>query len=132
MDYSSEVRRRFGLVLAGAAAAPMAGAVCGEAGDRTLNTWVRFSLEVDGQRIRAARFQIFGCPEAIAAAHLIAERLAGHELDKPPPLDMRGIATELDIPVQKLGKLLLVEDAVTACWRETAGRAGSTNMAMDA
>jgi hypothetical protein len=32
-------------------------------------------------------------------------------------LDVKALCAELEVPVEKLGKLLRIEDAVAACWR---------------
>jgi hypothetical protein len=37
-------------------------------------------------------------------------------------LDVRALAAELEVPVEKLGKLLRIEDALAACWRAEEGR----------
>ena len=118
MNYSSEVLQRFGLPHgAGQLSGETAGVVCGEAEDRSLGIWVRFEVQVLEGSIRAARFQLFGCPHAIAAAGLIAEWLEGKRARSLTRLDMRGVARTLDVPVEKFGKLLKIEDALLACWR---------------
>ncbi|MEZ5286190.1 MAG: iron-sulfur cluster assembly scaffold protein [Vicinamibacterales bacterium] len=49
----------------------------GTAGDLDRGTRVRLWVRVEGERIAAARLQVFGCSAAIAAAALVAERLEG-------------------------------------------------------
>ena len=121
MDYSSEVRRRFGSQLEAAELQDdLPGLVAGEAQDRALNVWVRFQVEVRGDRIEAARFRVFGCPHTVAAVSWAAEWLQGREVRSLTQLDVRGIAHRFDVPIEKLGKLLTVEDALLACWRQLA------------
>ena len=117
MEYSPAVRRHF--------AAPtrarelpdsVAGLVAGEAEDRTLHVWIRFQLQVVEDVVVAAGFQIFGCPHAVAAADVVAHWLEGRAVEEARRLDAREVCAELDIPVEKLGKLLRIEDAVAACW----------------
>src|SRR3970282_822403 len=96
MDYSSQVLRRFRSPLrAGALAAEMPGTVRGEAEDRSLNIWVRFHVRAPGSRIEAVRFEIFGCPHAVAAAEWVAEWLQGGEAGAPTACGGHGVALAL-------------------------------------
>jgi NifU-like protein involved in Fe-S cluster formation len=116
MDYSSEVLRRFESPLrAGELAEELPTVARGEAEDRSLNLWARFDVRAENGVVRAVRFQLFGCPHAVAAADWIAEWLEGRELADLERLDVRAVARELDIPQEKLGKLLRIEDALLAC-----------------
>src|SRR3954467_7681162 len=118
MEYSPEVMRRFDSTRrAGELKAGAIGLVSGEAEDRTLGVWVRFQLQVNDGIVRAARFAAFGCPLTIAAADYAAERLEGARVTELRALDVRAIQRELGVPVEKLGKLLRIEDALAACGR---------------
>lgn len=119
MEYSPAVERHF--------AAPrkarelpleLPGLVAGEAEDRTLHVWVRFQLQIVEGIIAAAGFRVFGCPHAIAAASAVAEWLEGRSVDAARRLDVKEVCAELEVPVEKLGKLLRIEDAVAACLRQ--------------
>ncbi len=89
--------------------------LCGRRGSREQGAEVAFSLAVDGDgTIVEARFAAFGCPHFIAAASLSAQRLAGRVLAEAA-VDPRALAAELEAPAWKLGRLLVVEDAVNAC-----------------
>ncbi len=121
MEYSSAVAQRFEApARAGELPSGLPGLVSGEAEDRTLHVWVRFQLQVQDGVIRMARFQIFGCPHAVAAASLVADWLEGRSVDAARRLDVKALCEELDVPVEKFGKLLRIEDAVTGCWRSLA------------
>jgi len=118
MEYTPEVVRRFDSARgAGELRAGLPGLVSGEAEDRTLQVWVRFQLQVIDGVVRAARFAAFGCPHTVAAASRAAEWLEGRRAADIGRLDMRAIERELGVPVEKLGKLLRIEDAVAACGR---------------
>ena len=118
MEYSPEVVRRFDSTRrAGELNAGSGGLVSGEAEDRTLGVWVRFQLQVNDGIVRAARFAAFGCPHTIAAADCVAQRLEGARASELHELDVRAIQRELGVPVEKLGKLLIIEDALAACGR---------------
>ena len=118
MGYSLEVQQRFhSLQRVGEFAAGTPGLVTGEAEDRTLNVWVRVQVQVVGTVIRSVRFRVFGCPHMLAAAGWVAEALQGRERNALRELDMHEIRQTLDAPLEKLGKLLVLEDALQACWR---------------
>jgi NifU-like protein involved in Fe-S cluster formation len=91
--------------------------VTGEAEDRALHVWVRFQLQVTGGTVREARFAVFGCPHTIAAASRVAELLEGRPRAELAKLDMRKVQAELGVPIEKLGKLLRIEDALAGCGR---------------
>ena len=116
MDYSVEVRRRFTAALDRARSQPPAGALAAsaEAEDRTLGVWVRARIGVGDGRIVMAEFDVWGCPDTIAAADLAAERMRDMLLEDFRGLDVRALAEELGIPTEKLGKLLRLEDAALA------------------
>ena len=118
MEYSLAVERHF--------AAPKnarelpggsPGLVAGEAEDRTLHVWVRFQLQIVDGVVAAAGFQVFGCPHTVAAASAVADWLEGRPLAEACKLDVKAVCAELEVPIEKLGKLLRIEDAVAACCR---------------
>lgn len=93
------------------------GLVAGEGEDRTQGVWVRFELQVVAGVIRAVAVQVYGCPHTIAAARVVADWLEGRSIAAARGADVRALCAELDVPVEKLGKLLRIEDALAACWR---------------
>ena len=118
MEYSPAVERHFTApARARELPAGVAGLVAGEAEDRTLHVWVRFQLQVVEDVVAAAGFQAFGCPHTVAAASVVADWLEGRSVEAARELDVKALCAELDVPVEKLGKLLRIEDAVAACWR---------------
>ncbi len=87
----------------------------GRAGDRVRDgAEVAFSLRVRDGVVAEARFQAFGCPHTIAAAALVAAGLPGEAL-AAVDCDPHALARRLDVPAEKLGRLLIVEDALAAC-----------------
>lgn len=125
MDYSAEVRRRARSAAgAGALEAGAAGVVSGEAQDRALGVWVRFELQLVEGTIRQACFQAYGCPHTIAAASWIAEHLEGQRPDVLERMFARELMTTLAVPAEKLGKLLVIEDALAGCAAALNGQSG--------
>jgi hypothetical protein len=97
--------------------------VSGRAGSRAAGTEVVFYVCVerpDGA-VTGARFQAFGCPHTLATAAWVAERLPGISAGSPPPWGARDWAAELGVPVNRLGRLLSIEDALNAAWRAARG-----------
>ena len=119
MEYSSEVLRRVGLPrqFSEVADGSPGQLVTGEAEDRTLHVWVRFQLQVIEGIIQAVRFQVYGCPHTVAAASWTAEWLQDRSVESSSRLDVRQLKDALAVPVDKVGKLLRIEDAVLACLR---------------
>ena len=123
MDYSPEVLRRFGSPDGiGDFMAGRGGLVAGEAEDRSLNVWVRFQVQVTEARISAVRYQVYGCPHTVAAASWVAQWLDGRPVEALRQVDVHAVARALNVPLEKMGKLLRIEDALTACARR-AGHA---------
>jgi NifU-like protein involved in Fe-S cluster formation len=118
MEYSAAVQRHFVAPKhARELPAGSPGLVAGEAEDRTLHVWVRFELQVVDGTVAAVGFQVFGCPHTVAAASVVAQWLEGRSVDEARALDVKTVCAALEVPVEKLGKLLRIEDAVAACWR---------------
>jgi NifU-like protein involved in Fe-S cluster formation len=89
-------------------------AVAGEAAALDRGAWVRFEARGDGRRISECRFQAWGCPHTLAAAALAASRLNGAMIEEASAIGAAGLARELEAPAEKLGRLLVVEDAIHA------------------
>jgi hypothetical protein len=88
------------------------GVARGEAGREQRGTRVRFALRRSGSTIIEARFQAYGCPHTLAVCEWLAQRLeAGEGPQVGTPTEW---ARKLNIPAAKLGRLLVVEDALRA------------------
>jgi hypothetical protein len=86
--------------------------VCrGEAGSRAQGTWVQFDLQVSGGIIQAARFLAFGCPHTIAVAAWIAEQAGGPLGRALLPEPVAELSERFAVPLEKRGRLLIIEDA---------------------
>jgi NifU-like protein involved in Fe-S cluster formation len=88
--------------------------VAGEAVALDRGAWVRFEARLEAGRVAECRFRAFGCPHTLAAAALAASKLANAAAADAPAVDARLLARELDVPAEKLGRLLVVEDAIHA------------------
>jgi NifU-like protein involved in Fe-S cluster formation len=88
------------------------GAFRGAAGDRAQGTWVQFDVQCDSGTVSDARFLVFGCPHSIAAAAWLAETVVGTAPQCGMPESVRALRERFEVPVEKLGRLLIVEDAL--------------------
>ena len=88
----------------------------GAAGRREQGTWVQFDLECESGRLKAARFLAFACPHTIAVSAWLAEQSAGKALTGALPESVQELRDRFALPVEKMGRLLIIEDA----WRAAA------------
>jgi len=82
-----------------------------QAGNPGEETWVRFHLTVEAGIVKAARFKAYGCPHTLAVMEWLTRRLPGRARDEGPPGTPAGWTEELSVPVERLGRLLVIEDA---------------------
>jgi NifU-like protein involved in Fe-S cluster formation len=85
----------------------------GAAGNREQGTWVQFDVQVASGTVTAVRFLAFACPHTIAVSAFVADRAAGGPLSTALPQSVQALCRRFEVPVEKLGRVLIVEDA----WR---------------
>ncbi len=87
----------------------------GAAGSRALGTWVQFDVRVIGSapsaHIAAVRFRAFGCPHVIAIADWVAAAAVGRPAIPELAESVQALQERFAVPVEKLGRLLILEDA---------------------
>jgi nitrogen fixation protein NifU and related proteins len=88
--------------------------IAASAGDPEQGVRFDLSARVQGDRIVALRFEVYGCPHCIAAGSLLSERLQGATQEDLRRWTWRQAADELEFPPEKRGRLLVLEDAVRA------------------
>ncbi len=89
----------------------------GTAGSRAQGTQVQFDWRVSGDRILAARFLAYGCPWTLATCDWLVAQLPGRGREAPWPGDPHAWAGALATPLERLGRLLVIEDALRATLR---------------
>lgn len=99
----------------------------GTAGQREHGTRVCFEARIDAGRISEIVFQAYGCPHTIAACSLATQRLARQPAAALEHFDARDLMSELDVPVEKTGRMLLLQDALHQCFRAWDNRRLSGN-----
>jgi len=90
----------------------------GEAGQPSGEVWVRLHLRVHADTVIEARFQALGCPHTLATASWLVMQLAGRKRLEAQPGAPQTWARALQVPVEKLGRLLLIEDALHAALQQ--------------
>jgi NifU-like protein involved in Fe-S cluster formation len=113
MEYSSAVRRRF--EHPSAVAGTSFGSAAASAGDRSLNVWIRFVVSISDNAIEGVQYNVFGCPHLIAACDWVAEWLRGRDAAALRSVPLATLVDELEVPREKYGKLLRLEDALIQC-----------------
>jgi NifU-like protein involved in Fe-S cluster formation len=92
--------------------------VSGDAGREQRGTRVRFTLRLAGDRLLEVRYRAYGCPYTLAACEWLAQRLEGGGL--APIGQPAEWAQALQIPAARMGRLLVVEDALRAAFAAAA------------
>jgi NifU-like protein involved in Fe-S cluster formation len=114
MNYSNLTWRHFGNpvcagILTGAAVRR------GAAGSRAQGTWVQFDVRTGSRNqeltVEAVRFLAYGCPHVIAVADWVAHKAVGGPAEPVLPESVHALRERFEVPIEKLGRLLIVEDA---------------------
>jgi hypothetical protein len=93
--------------------ASYAGAYCGAAGD--LKAGIRIGLRASvgsDQKLHEVGFRAFACPHIIAACQRLTETLEGQPVAALGEIDWLGLQQMFAMPVEKAGKLLILQDAL--------------------
>jgi NifU-like protein involved in Fe-S cluster formation len=110
MNYNDLTRKYFESV-ANAGELAGSGVFRGTAGSRSQGTWVQFDLQIQAGAILAAKFLAFACPHTIAAAAWLAEQAVGRQVVPRLPESVQALRDRFAVPVEKMGRLLIIEDA---------------------
>jgi nitrogen fixation NifU-like protein len=96
----------------------------GEAGSLDAGTVARIQVRVRDERIVEARFKVFGCSAAIAAAGLVAEWLEGSSLDEARQLTAERIVEQLTLPEDRVHVAGIAVDAARQAVEDVTEKAG--------
>jgi len=88
--------------------------VVGEAIALDRGAWIRFDARIEGGRIADCVFRAWGCPHTLAAAAWVAAELRTRPVTDCDSIDASRLARELGAPAEKMGRMLVVEDALGA------------------
>ena len=90
----------------------------GEAGSAAAGTWVVIEAAVRGAMLEKLAFRAYGCPYLIAASSRAMAILAPGPVARLREFDPAAVSAELAIPAEKLGSLLILQDALRNCFRD--------------
>jgi NifU-like N terminal domain len=93
---------------------PGPGVIRTRAGNRAAGAEVTLSVRFAAGAVAEVRFKAFGCPHFLAAVSLMTERLPGLPVEALAGWNSQDLGRELVVPVEKRGRLLILEDAVRA------------------
>lgn len=118
-DYSPRVRELFvdlqhaGALRLASTPNPEQVVFCADAGSQEQGATIRLCMEVRDAVVHAVRYQAYGCPHFLAACESLARWLEGRLLQEGRIWSRDKLELELEFPVQKRAKLLILEDALT-------------------
>ena len=73
---------------------------------------LRLSAEVEGGRITRLAFRAWACPHVIAAAEAVCRQFEGRPVAELEQFKTDQIMRDLAVPVEKTGRILVLEDTV--------------------
>ena len=121
-SYNDEVRRLFaGPAHAGDLPPGASRTAAAEAAESAAGCRVRLSAAEEAGRLVAVRFRAFGCPHLVAAAEAFCADVEGRPVTALRAPRTQALMARLAVPVEKTGRLLLLEDAAAALARELPG-----------
>jgi len=97
----------------------------GRAGREADGAAVSFELTISDSKtgaggiVKSARFTAYGCPHTVAVAAWLCETLEAHPVGDALPGSPTDWAGKFSVPAEKLGRLLIVEDALRAALGRT-------------
>lgn len=120
--YNGEVRRLFARP-AHAGDLPPGGSrtAAAEQAESAAGCRVRLAAAEEAGRLVAVRFRAFGCPHLVAAAEAFCADVEGQPVSALGAPRTQALMARLAVPVEKTGRLLLLEDAAAALARELQG-----------
>lgn len=117
--YNAEVRRCFeNPVHAGDLDGRYAVALSAEGRDAAQGAWLVIAAGIDEGNIAAMRFRALACPHLLAAAELACRDLEGEAGGALLTYSALGLRDRLALPVEKTGRLLLLEDVLRRLGRQ--------------
>lgn len=91
---------------------PGPGVIEASAGRAEQGVAFHLSARAIGGTLEAVRFEAYGCPHCIAAASWLSDQLSGRTVEDLERWHWQQAAQTLEVPAEKHGRLLVLEDAV--------------------
>jgi hypothetical protein len=94
--------------------------IYGEAGSMAQGAWICISSDIRDDILRNTGFRVFACPHIIAGCNWLAGQLEGKACESLLEVSPEALRAKFDIPVEKAGKLLILQDALQSCYANYA------------
>lgn len=75
---------------------------------------IEISAIAVGPRLESLRFRAYGCPHTLASCEAVCEAFEGQTVEKLADFTAESWRERLDVPVEKTGRLLVLEDTISA------------------
>jgi NifU-like protein involved in Fe-S cluster formation len=87
---------------------------------------IRLSAEVEDGTITRLRFRAWGCPHVIAAAEAVCRQFEACQVTELEQFNTAQIMQDLAVPVEKTGRILVLEDTVRSLGQAIQDRSQTT------
>ncbi len=115
--YSAEVRALFAEL---SHAGDLADAACAELDEQGVR--VRLAAALRDGCLHTLRFRAWGCPHVLAACEAVCRQYEGRPAAELEQFRASEIMGNLSIPVEKTGRILVIEDTVRSLGRSICDR----------
>ena len=89
-----------------------------EASESAAGARLQLAVGLQDGKIKECRFRVFGCPHLIAAAEWLCSQAEGDTMVDLANFRAEDCMQQLAVPVEKTGRLLLLEDAIRSLTAE--------------
>jgi hypothetical protein len=96
--------------------------ISGAAGSVREGVSLCVAADVESNCLVKVGFRSFACPHIIASCNWLAERLEGAPPAALLDLPLGELREVFDLPTEKAGKLLILQDAARACYADYEAR----------
>ena len=83
---------------------------------------IRLTADVADEALQRLRFQAWGCPHVIAAAEWFCREFEGRPVAELEAFSCAQIMQQLAVPVEKTGRILVLEDTVRSLGQAISDR----------
>jgi coenzyme F420-reducing hydrogenase gamma subunit len=80
-----------------------------------VGTWVVITARIRDARVIRLDAQVYGCPHTQAACDRVVQLLTGGNRLELGNLEPLALGAALNIPAEKTGRLLIIQDALRNC-----------------